>query len=175
MTKRILLGFILILLCVDLHGQRRGDKGRGMMEKVSNPDEDYDFKVDSSELRDWISNASSVYLYGREMIRESKAIQLVREYDKDNDRKLSSKESLALKAYVKPIFEEASKKLLLENDANKNRRLDKSELVLLRKKVPSFLNYAFEQHESEQKELEPKLITPSVKPKVTRSINDIYD
>lgn len=175
MNKRILLVFILILLCTDLYGQRRGDKGRGMMEKASNPDEDYDFKVDSAELRDWITSVSTVYLYGRDMLRGNKAVQLVSEYDKDNDRKLSTKESLALKAFMKLVFEKATKKIALENDTNKNRRLDKSELAQIREKIPNFLNYALENHEAEKEALDNKQVVPVKAPEKVRSITDIYD
>ena len=176
MIKRMLLVFTLLLLCADLYGQRRGDKGRGMMEKASNPDEYYDFKVDSAELRDWLTSVSTVYLYGRDMLRgNNKVIQLVREYDKDNDRKLSTKESLAFKAFLKPIFEKATKKLLLENDTNKNRRFDKSELALIREKVPNFLDYALDNHATEKEALAEKQIVPVKISEKTRSITDIYD
>lgn len=175
MIRRILLVFILTLLCTDLYGQRRGDKGRGIMDKTSTPDEDYDYKVDSAELRDWLANASKVYLYGREMLRGNKAIQLASEFDKDKDRKLSSKESLEFKSYIKPIFEKATQKLLLENDANKNRRLDKSELIAIREKVPNFLYYALENHAAEKEEATKKLIIPIKKPEKKRSITDIYN
>ena len=179
MIKRILLLQIFCLLCVDLYGQRRGDRerGRGIFEKSYNPDADYDFKVDTVELRDWVSNVSAIYSSGREFFRENEGVKLVREFDKDKDRKISTKESLEFRNYIKPIFEKAAKKLLLENDLNKNRRLDKSEIESLREKVPSFLNYALKNDASDKQEAvrqEVRKVTAEEKEK-SRPIDDIYD
>ena len=175
MFKRMLLASVLIMLCADLYGQRRGDKGREVLERTHNPDEDYDFKVDTVELRNWVSSVSTVYSYARDFLRSNDSVELARKFDKDNDRKLSTKESLEFRNYMKAIFEKASKKILAENDANKNRRLDKSELISLREKIPSFLEYALRNDAAEKAELVKKEEPAKKEVETTRALTDIYD
>ena len=174
MLKRMMFVLILLILCADLYGQRRGERGKGIVEKTYNPDEDYDFKVDSVELRKWVESISTVYSYSRDFIRTNEAVQLLRDFDKDNDRKLSTKETLEFRSYIKPIFEKASNKLLLENDSNKNRRLDKSELEIMRGKISNFLNFALKNDKAE-KEQAAKKAAAEKEAKPIRALTDIYD
>jgi Ca2+-binding EF-hand superfamily protein len=180
---RVLLGFVLLLTCIDLYGQRRGgDRGKGFgrgyeaIKKAANPDEDKDYKVDSAELREWVASATTVFGYGRDYLKEHKTIKLIDEFDKDRDGKISSKEARELKNYMKKVFDNATKKLILDNDANNNRRLDKKEIIALRDTVPDFLTYALENKEAEEElAKKPKEAEKEPEKERSNSITDIYD
>ena len=80
----------------------------------------------------------------------------VDKYDEDKDKKLSSKEERQFRDDMKAIFEAANKQILLDYDSNKNRRLDKAELVVIREKIPNFLQYALTLEERKAEEVAKK-------------------
>jgi hypothetical protein len=77
---------------------------------------------------------------------------------------------------MKDVFETAAKKILLENDSNKNRRLDKSELKVLGDEIPSFMQYALENQQKTQEQPEIVQVAKKKEPlKKKYAIDEIYD
>ena len=72
-----------------------------------------------------------------------------------------------------PFIEKASKKILVENDANKNRRLDKKEIEVLREKIGNFLEYSLKIADEEPAEVAKNENKKPVKEKL--SVHNIYD
>ncbi|MCM8532090.1 MAG: hypothetical protein NE330_13085 [Lentisphaeraceae bacterium] len=175
--KIILAAALLISLCVESFAQKRGGRSLETMNILINPDEDKDYKVDTSELRDWLEAVEKVFERNKiGMKMPMLNIDIVKKFDEDLDRELSSREERNLRDHMKKLFADASKRLITEYDANKNRRLDTKELITLREAIPNFYNYALK-----PVEVKPvKDLKLAVKPKTPevikqRKLDDIYD
>ena len=189
---RIFFVLGLCFLWSDVDAQRRNNKGGKIWETVEflkDIDTDGDLKAEASELRDWAEAAATVYSYKKRKVHvEGNFYKHVKPFDKNKDGKMSSTEASALRNYLKPIFERATKQIFLDYDKNTNRRLDKSELKTAKLDIHNFLQYAIKNHSEEKKpeEVAKKEIDkkrhevkekPEVKPeeKKTYNLTDIYD
>jgi hypothetical protein len=189
---RIIFVLGLCFLWSDVDAQRRNNKGGNIWETIElleDVDTNGNLKADAAELRDWVEAAATVYSYKkRKLYIEGNFYKHVKPFDKNEDGKMTTTEARALRNYLKPIFERATKQIFLDYDKNTNRRLDKSELKTAKLDIHNFLQYAIKNHSEEKKpeevakkEIEEKRNEVKEKPvekpeeKKTYNLTDIYD
>ena len=134
-------------------------------------DHNSNLNVDTNEHRIWTSSCSVAYKnkgsedYAR---LPPKLENYVRQFDKDQDGRLSNLEYRRFQADSKKFFQAAEDLIMKEFDVNKNRRLDKDEREVAKQKVGKFLWFSFnltiKKNEDGSYDLRRK-----------RSVTDIYD
>lgn len=185
MKLRILSILVMTLSFIcESFAQKGKPRDLEYMFKVSNADFDKDFRVDSSDLRHWAEAVAHVYASQRPMMRmKMPALDLAKQFDKNQDSELSSTEERYMRDHLKKAMAEAFKHLLTKYDTNKNRRFDTKELPDLRAAVPNFTEYALSFKEGGQlpNNDKPNRLAQNgqndIKPetKVKRKLDDIYD
>ena len=136
-----------------------------------NPDQDFDFKVDTTELKFWTSNVS--YYFNQGYAEAYMGVQLrnfVASFDENKDGRFSNLEFRRFQTGSRKLFSEATSFLAEKYDENKNRRLDKEEREVVRKEVNSFLGFSLAMRDAENKGGSAKEVLEN-----KRALDDIYD
>jgi len=136
----------------------------------SNPDRDYDLKVDTTEMKIWTGNISYNYNHGYSEIYSVPLKKFIESFDENNDGKLSSLEFRRFQTGAKKVFSDATSFLTEKYDENKNRRLDKSEKEAVRTEVKDFLFFALSLHQAKKNGTDAKTVLEK-----SRALDDIYD
>lgn len=186
----LIIFLITTAFVLSVSAQRKPAKHMEHMMMINNADKDNDFKIDSSDIRDWVEAVSDMYNHQRPMMRmKMPALEYAEKFDKNMDSELSSSEERTMRDHFKKAVAEAQKTLFEEYDLNKNRRFDDKELPKLRSEIHNLTNYAIElsmgiKQEEEKPELkkEPRFgelrdldKEPDVEPVKKRKFDDIYD
>lgn len=160
-----MLLMVFVLFCTSLTAEEELETMR------SNPDRDFDLKVDSGELKIWTGNVS--YYFNQGYSEAYMGVQLrkfVESFDENRDGRFSSLEFRRFQTGAKKLFSEASAFLAAKFDENKNRRLDKDEREVARTEIKSFLTFSLSLREIKNNGEDAKTVLDK-----KRALDDIYD
>ena len=188
MHKFILLFLMSFILLPSAFAQKRKDmRGMEKMHLQENADEDRDYKVDTSELREWMELAEHFLEAQRGPMRmEFSPLSFLKDFDEDKDLEFSSSEKRKLKEYLSELFSAGTKKLQKTYDLNDNKRFDKTELIQLRTDIPNFMSYALRAPEKKERGIKVAIEVEEPREerreerrkepvKEERKLDDIYD
>ena len=137
----------------------------------SNPDRDFDLKVDSGEIKIWTGHVSYYFNQGYSATYMGVPLRkFVESFDENKDGRFSNLEFRRFQTGSKKLFSEASAFLAEKYDENKNRRMDKAEREVARTEIKSFLDFSLALFKAKSNGEDAKTVLEK-----DRALDDIYD
>ena len=167
---------LLLLLTCSLFGVKKQKASIYDYGNANDPDKDKDFEISRSELRIWCPAFVRVH-YTNPVLTQKfpAAVRTFNECDEDKDKVLSSSEYRKFTKKMDELFEKIYEQFKKDYDANKNGRLDKSELIDGRKANEDYFSYAVPLTEEMNQVEEGKNPVEKKKVMQVKALDDIYN